>query len=78
METYNILSSIEDVKRVLRNLHFSLDKIASCLAKMERFIVNDYRLGYLTDPSPYSVKTHALISSNNDHCGDGSYFYFWF
>lgn len=48
------------------------------LGKDGEIYFSDYGLGYLIDPSPGSVKTLALISSDNDHCGDGKYFYFWF
>jgi len=43
-------SSLEDIRRMLRNQCLCIDNVDQCLAHVENFFVNDYASGDLRDP----------------------------
>lgn len=45
VQKYNIFAFVEDVKRMLRNLRFCVDKIKACLMILERHIYCDFIFG---------------------------------
>lgn len=50
VKTYNIFSSLEDIKQMIFILKYCLDSVDSHLAHVEGFLVSDSISGDLTDP----------------------------
>ena len=50
MESYNVFSLLEDIKRILHNMRICLDNVDSHLARVESTFVSDYVSGDLIDP----------------------------
>lgn len=66
VEKYNLIASIEDVKRMLQNLHFMVDGIDACLRHAESHIPCESKGGSLGDLLGSSVHAPVIISSSDE------------
>jgi len=66
VEKYNISTSLEEVKRMLRNLRFPVDKIEARLMRVEIHIACDSNGGEQLDPPASSARVLANISSSDN------------
>lgn len=66
MEKYNNFVFLENVKRMLKNQWFCIDRIDSRLAHVESHIVCESNGGDLMDPSGSSARALENISSSGN------------
>lgn len=62
VELYNVCASLEDIKRMLRNQHFTLDRLDARLTHEEGHIHYDSNIDA---PLGSSAKDHTPVSSSD-------------